>query len=59
MSQNCVTKGKFNAIFPLVTHVWAEKCVTKGKIPLNFPLVTQFWEICVTQVMSRNLTDIP
>ena len=40
-------------------HVWAEKCVTEGKIAFNFPLVTQFWEICVTQGMSRNLTDIP
>ena len=42
-----------------MTHVWAEKCVIKGKIAYNFPLVTHFWEICVTQGMSRNLTDIP
>ena len=57
--QNCVIKGKFNAIFPLVTHFSAQTCVTKGKIALNFPLVTQFWETCVTQGMSRNITDIP
>ena len=59
---------KFNAIFPSVTHVWAQKCVTEGTIALNFPLATQFWEIyvtifqrqkCVTQGVSRNLTAIP
>ena len=33
VSQNCVTKGKFNAIFPLVTHVWAEK---RGKNYIKF-----------------------
>ena len=48
-----------NAIFPLVTHFSAQTFVTKGKIALNFPLVTQFWEICVTQGISRYLTDIP
>ena len=42
-----------------MTHVWADKCITSGKIALNFPLVTQFLETCVTQGMSRNLTDIP
>ena len=40
-----------------MTHVWAEKCVTPGKIALNFPLGTQFLKTCVTQGMSRNLTD--
>ena len=50
---------KFNAIFPSVTQVWAEKCVTSGKIALNFPELTQFLGTCVTQGMSRNLTDIP
>ena len=35
ISQNCVTEGKFNAIFPLVTHFSAQTCVTKGKIALN------------------------
>ena len=49
---------KFNAIFPLVTQVWAEKCVSSEKIVLNFPDVAQFWKTCVTQGMSRNLTDI-
>ena len=61
MSQNCVTKGKFNAIFPLVTHFW-EICVTQGvarnltdlRWVTHFPLVTQLFSAkkCVTQGMS-------
>ena len=35
VSQNCVTSGKFNAIYPEVTHFAAQTCVTVGKIPLN------------------------
>ena len=34
-SQNWVSSGKFNAIFPLVTHVWAEKCVSSGKFAVS------------------------
>ena len=35
ISQNYVPAGKFNAIFPEVTHFSAEKRVTEGKIALD------------------------
>ena len=35
VSQNSVTSGKFNTIFPEVTHFSAQTCVTLGKIALN------------------------
>ena len=31
----------------------------RKSVSFNFPEVTQFWEICVTQGMSQDLTDIP